>query len=151
MIIRVNNDRHFIEDARAIFDEYYEELLHIDTAREDFEVELTNLSSTYSVLLLAVDESINIGCVALKIIDEQICEMKRLYVRQEHRGQGFGQKLAEEIIKEARNSGCSLMRLDTLSTLDAANSLYHSLGFRQTSAYLEETPVELLYWSLDLK
>ena len=82
MIIRVNNDRHFIEDARAIFDEYYEELLHIDTAREDFEVELTNLSSTYSVLLLAVDESINIGCVALKIIDEQICEMKRLYVRQ---------------------------------------------------------------------
>jgi ribosomal protein S18 acetylase RimI-like enzyme len=133
MIVPVSKDKYHLQQTLRIFSEYYDELLNIDTDSQEFEKELSDLPGEYSLpdgaLLLAIDEALVIGCVALRKITPQLCEMKRLYVRPEYRGQGWGKRLAEEIINEALKRSYLNMRLDTLDSLDAANGLYQALGF----------------------
>ena len=80
------------------------------------------------------------GCVALRPLGENICEMKRLYVRPAFRSGGVGKQLAEAIIAEARLIGYAVMRLDTVPKLEAATRMYEALGFVRREAYYE-TPL----------
>ena len=108
----------------------YADSLGLDLSFQDFESELSDPLGFYELVLLAED-----GCVALRRIDDQTCEMKRLYVRPAGRGSGLGRRLAEAVIAEARARGYSRMLLDTLAEMTAAQALYRSLGFRETEPY----------------
>ena len=100
---------------------------------QDFDEELAGLPGEYAPpdgrLLLALDNTNAIGCVALRKLDEGICEMKRLYVKSSSRGEGVGRKLAKAIIEEAEKIGYAKIRLDTVPAMREAISLYHSMGF----------------------
>jgi GNAT superfamily N-acetyltransferase len=102
---------------------------------QDFERELRELPGEYApprgALLLARGE----GCVALRPLDATTCEMKRLYVRPSARGTGLGRRLVEAIVAEARRLGYTQMRLDTVPGMDAAQSLYGQVGFREIPPY----------------
>jgi len=69
------------------------------------------------------------GCVALRRVSQEICEMKRLYVRPQARGLHIGRLLAERLIEEAHRIGYSEMRLDVMAKSVAARALYAAMGF----------------------
>jgi ribosomal protein S18 acetylase RimI-like enzyme len=108
----------------------YADTLDVDLAFQDFDSEVADPLGFYELVLLASE-----GCVALRRVDKQTCEMKRLYVRPPARGGGLGRRLAEAVIDEARARGYQRMLLDTLPTMGAAQALYRSLGFRETEPY----------------
>ena len=142
-----------IEEVRNLFREY-EAFLDVDLCFQSFEKELASLPGKYSRpsgdLLIGVDGERAIGCVAVRKLDDGVCEMKRLFVRPEARGTGLGRQLAHEIIVVARELGYSLMRLDTLDRLTEAMQLYETLGFRRTEPYYENPLPGVVYWELEL-
>lgn len=127
-----------IEQARALFLEYGESLA-FDLCFQDYQTELKNLPGEYRApggsLLLAYVDNQPAGCVALRQLGENICEMKRLYVRLQYRGLGIGRQLAEKAISQARAKGYRIMRLDTLNAMTEAVNLYKSLGFQECDSY----------------
>jgi GNAT superfamily N-acetyltransferase len=111
-----------------------------------FEAELAALPGKFAPpsgrLLLAYQDEIAAGTVALRSLDDQICEMKSMFVETKYHGKGIGRALAETLIEQARASGYTTMRLDTGPRQIAAQTLYHSLGFQKIEPYYE-LPSEL--------
>ncbi len=143
-----------LEQARIIFREY-ESWLGLDLCFQGFEEELRGLPGKYAPpegrLLLAYSDNILSGCIALRKLETDICEMKRLYLRENTRGKGLGKMLIEKLIDEARLIGYSKMRLDTYPPKMAkAVKLYESQGFRPIPAYYDNPHDGVLFMGLDL-
>ena len=138
---------------RDLFIEYASSL-GFDLSFQNFQQELDELPGAYSPpngrLLLGFHGSDPVGCVALRRISEEICEMKRLFVRPQCRGLGLGKALATKVIGDAREIGYRKMRLDTVPAMRTAITLYLSLGFREIEPY-RYNPVEgTKFMELDL-
>jgi len=142
-----------VETARALFREY-EAAIGVDLCFQGFEAELAGLPGAYAPprgrLLIAGDESRPAGCIALRPIDGETGEMKRLYVRPEFRAAHLGRRLAERLIADARAIGYRRMCLDTLPTMRSAQRLYESLGFRDIPPYRGNPVVGTRYMGLEL-
>ena len=146
---------HQIAQARLLFREY-QSWLQIDLCFQNFEAELANLPGDYVApagrLLLAYEDAELAGCVALRRIDRGICEMKRLFLREEFRGRGLGRQLIEAIIQEAKEIGYERVRLDTLPPkMNDAIALYRSYGFKQTVPYYDNPVGGAIFMELDLR
>ena len=135
------NQAHSQEELRQVkllFSEYASSL-DFDLSFQNFDNELANLPGEYSLpsgaILLAYYEGSAAGCVAMRRLAEDVCEMKRLYVRPAFRGKKIGKALSVAIIDEARKRGYSRMRLDTVPSMKEAIQLYRSLGFKETYPY----------------
>src|SRR5207253_1683366 len=122
-----------IADVRALFSEYAKSV-GVSLCFQSFEQELAGLPGMYAPpngsLLLATVNGQSAGCCGLRRVEDNICELKRLYVRPHFRNAGLGSQLAAEIISEAMIRGYEKMRLDTIvGTMDDAIRLYRQLGF----------------------
>ena len=143
-----------IEDARLLFREY-EAWLDLDLCFQGFEAELANLPGKYALpygrLLLAYQDEKPAGCIALKKLTNNICEMKRLFVRNDFRGLKVGVQLIEKLITDAREIGYEKMRLDTYpAKMGKAVSLYESHGFRTIEPYYDNPHEGVLFMELEL-
>lgn len=160
--------------VRVLFREYLSEL-DFDLDFQHVEDELAALPGPYAsphgVILLAVsgdddpmdaeaeeddgyardDSDRAVGVVAVKPLPdnpdgEQVCEMKRLFVRPSARGRGIGHNLAQAIVDAAREIGYDRMRLDTVASMHAARSVYQNLGFEERSAYYNNPLADVVYY-----
>jgi putative acetyltransferase len=154
MQIFAANTPEDIEHARTLFKEY-EAGLGITLCFQGFAEELKTLPGKYAppngLLLLATEGDELAGCIALRKLSPQFCEMKRLFVRPAFRSHGLGRVLVETIIDEARKLGYTHMRLDTLPGLmDKAIRLYRSFGFIEIGPYCENPVEGAKFMELDL-
>ncbi len=144
-----------LEHIRELLEEYARSL-GFSLYFQAFDRELAELLGPYAPpqgrLLLAMIDGEPAGCVALKPLSKDICEMKRLYVRPQFRRSGLGRRLAEQIIRVARSIGYSAMRLDTIPTsMKAATALYETLGFNAIEPYCFNPVAGAAYYELNLE
>ena len=143
-----------IHAAREIFREY-ETWLGMDLCFQGFEEELKDLPGKYAapggrLYLARVNDKVA-GCIALRKLDANICEMKRLFVREEFRGMRLGQSLIESVIGDARRIGYTAMRLDTFPPkMGKVVQLYESYGFSEIPPYYNNPHKGVLFMELDL-
>ena len=152
-IIHASSDDH-IKQAKLLFIEYASSL-DFDLCFQNFDKEIDEMPGKYSPpdgrLLLALSDDEYAGCIALRKIEEGICEMKRLFVRPEFRSQQIGKLLTDKIIDEARTIGYTKMRLDTIENkMKEAVNLYKSYGFYEIDAYYDNPETGVLYMELIL-
>lgn len=143
-----------IKETKNLFREY-EAWFGMNLCFQNFDDEVANLPGKYAApdgrLFLAFADGTLAGCIALRKLEDGVCEMKRLYVRGEFRGQGIGIELIEKIIEAARAIGYKKMRLDTYPPkMGKAVSLYEARGFREIPPYYHNPYGETLFMELDL-
>jgi GNAT superfamily N-acetyltransferase len=82
-------------------------------------------------------EVAGVGC--LKKLDGGVGEIQRMYVPPNFRSKGIGRAIIERLIGDARSIGYHKLRLESLEFLDAAHSLYRSVGFREIDPYADNS------------
>lgn len=131
-------------------DNHFQEYLKI----QNFSEEIKHLESKYGLpegrLYLAYCNDELAGCIGLRKIDSQNCEMKRLYVRPKFRGRRIGDLLVEKIIEDAKIIGYSHILLDTLPFLKRAIHVYKKYGFYEINSYNDSPMNTSIYMKLDL-
>lgn len=148
-----------LDDVRQLLTEYIN-WIGVPLEFNDFDAELAELPGQYDrpkgrLYLAQVNHEV-VGCVALQPSDieepgQSVCEMKRLFVRNTHRGMGISRKLAEQVISEARDIGHTVMLVDTFDFVDRLVQLYNELGFSETEPYRASPHDNLRYFRLALR
>jgi GNAT superfamily N-acetyltransferase len=143
-----------VAQARELFLEYAQSL-GFSLCFQNFDQELAGLPGDYAPpggrLLLAEFQGELAGCIALHKLEDEICEMKRLYLRPKFRGMGVGGVLVQAIFAEARQMGYLRMRLDTVEpVMKDAVAMYRKLGFREIAPYRANPMAGTLYLELTL-
>ena len=156
-----------MELARTLFVEYAR-WLNVDLCFQGFDRELATLPGAYAPptgrLLLAGAPGEAFGCIALRPLASTgnaccggstegvsgVGEVTRRYVRPDNRGGGWGRKLAQAIIDDARAIGYRELKLDTLDWMADARRLYEKLGFRECEKYYDNPHPGVIYMALAL-
>jgi putative acetyltransferase len=126
------------QDARRLIEQYAASL-NLDLSFQNLAHELAHLREEYGppagVFLLARDGGSCLGCVGLRHFSDDAGEIKRLYIVPAARGRGAGRLLAEGIVAAGKRLGYARLLLDTLPSMNEAQRLYMSLGFKRIPAY----------------
>ena len=142
-----------IEGVRGLWVEYWD-WLEFAPSFQDFENELKTFPGLYAspdgCILIALYGHELAGSVALRKLNDNGCEMKRLYIRPAFRGKGIGIALAKAIVEEARKRRYAFMRLDTLPAMKEAISIYRSLNFEEIGPYVDDPVPDAKYFELKL-
>ena len=160
MNVKIVDGYDYPEEVRALFSEYTDMLIANDAefkkylAVQNYDEEIVHLKSKYGLpegrLYVLFADGKSAGCIGLRKIYSQTCEMKRLYIRSAWRGKKLGETLVEKIITEARKIGYSCMVLDRLPFLQNAIRLYKKIGFYEIESYNDSPLDTSIYMKLDL-
>lgn len=138
---------HSVEDFTAaveLFNEYATSL-GISLSFQNFETELNALHVQYyeptGGLWLAYDGQQAIGCAGIRLLDNETAELKRMYVREEYRGQAISVELLKRCLTQAKDLSYKRIRLDTLADMIRAQHLYKGFGFYEIPSY-RYNPIE---------
>lgn len=121
---------------------------------QDYEAELASLPGKYAApdggVLLAWRDGQVIGCAGFRKVDANTCELKRVYVRPNGRGERIGRHLVERILAETKQAGYARICLDVLPEFVAAQQLYESLGFTPADSVTLNPVPDTKFLGLDL-
>jgi putative acetyltransferase len=153
--ILVNNEECY-RKAKELFTEYAESL-KIDLNFQNFEIELKEINSQYNKpyggLIIIIDNYSGeaIGCIGIRRFENKIAEFKRMYIKDSYRNKGLGKELLYQAIKLSKDLGYDRIRLDTLSTMKAAISLYKKFGFVEIEEYRYNPLKNVIYFELEIQ
>jgi ribosomal protein S18 acetylase RimI-like enzyme len=80
-----------------------------------------------------------------------MCEIKRLFVRPQHRGLGIAKALAKAVIEQGKLKGFASIRLNTNHRMPTAIGLYRTLGFKDIAPYEHFEVDGMVYLELSLR
>jgi carbonic anhydrase len=147
------DSRDFLEAKEIILE--YAGRLGIDLCFQNFDYEINNLQEMYSeptgALILATVNNKTIGIAGIRKFENNDCELKRMYVKEEFRGSGFGRQILEYAIELAKNLNYDKIKLDTHESMEAAIKLYVKYGFREIPQYRYNPNEAVRFFELDLK
>ena len=147
-------DATSIDDVRSLWREYWLSF-GFDPQFQGFAAELDGLPGGYQrpggALLVARVDGDAAGCIALRRLDDQRCEAKRLYVRPGYRGLGLGRQLLEAVIQTARDFGYVTMHGDTMPVMTDAMAMYQRFGFELCEPYSGKPTPGAIYYVLPLR
>jgi ribosomal protein S18 acetylase RimI-like enzyme len=134
--------------AKKLIVEYIQWLNH-DLSFQNIDDELNHFPEKYKepegTFFIAKENHKIIGCIGVKKLENKICEMKRLFVQDNYKGNGIGKKLVELIIAEAKAIHYEKIRLDTLDTMEAALSIYYKNNFYEIEPYYNNPADGVVY------
>ncbi len=121
---------------------------------QGFEAQLQRLPGEFAapsgLLLLAFEDTIAAGTIAVRPLREEACEAKRLYVPPRFRGKGLGKRLLSAAIESARLMGYKTLFGDTLPGMHEAVNLYDQFAFERVEAYSDDPTPGAIYLRLVL-
>lgn len=137
-IITATKDDEF-DEGKTMVKEYVE-WLGVDLSFQNFDLEFATFSTVFNkpegALLLAMHGVNYVGLLGIKKFDENCCELKRMWIRPEHRNKGIARILLKKSLEVAKELGYTLIRLDTSTTLMAsAIRMYLEVGFYEIEPY----------------
>lgn len=137
------------DEARYCLKEYYAELGR--RFKQGFDVSLSrdpdakDMRRPRGGFIVAMSDTLPIGCVGLKGTNHLYAEIKRLWVAPSARGLGLGKRLMEAAEDAARTLGIALLRLDTNSALPEAGQLYRTTGWREIPRFNDDPYPDLFF------
>ena len=147
-------------EIKELFTEYTQMLIDGDSRFKEYldiqnyDDEVDHLEKKYGPpggrLYLAYVDSQAAGCIGMRKLDEENCEMKRLYVKPEFRRNGLGKILVDRIISDAKKEGYRHILLDTLPFLESALKMYKAYGFYEIPCYNDSPMDTSIFLKLDL-
>ena len=89
--------------------------------------------SAYFVIEIDGEIAGGAGFFPTKGLEENTCELVKMYISKKFRGRGYGQTLLERCINEAKKNGYERMYLESLPELKNAIAMYEKNGFKPIS------------------
>ncbi|HEY9000918.1 MAG TPA: GNAT family N-acetyltransferase [Mucilaginibacter sp.] len=153
IIYRIANTNEDFETGKKLFQEYARSL-NVDLSFQNFATELDAINQQYyepfGGLLLVFNDDLPVGCAGVRRLDGDTAELKRMYVKDEHRGLKIGVELLQRSIDLAKILGYKKLRLDTLANMAKAQQLYRSFDFYEIEPYRYNPLSGTIYMEKDL-
>lgn len=135
-----------IEEVKELILTVCQEIFQVDRAtilsvEENFFADLDNIQEHYlnnrGIFLCLLDKHKVVGSGAIRYLENDICELKRMWILKDYRGKGWGKKIAEKLIVFAQNKKYKRVRLDLANAekQKQAIAFYKSLGFYSIPRY----------------
>lgn len=122
---------HYFEELNVRFKSGFDSKLSLAASDDDF-------SPPRGCFLVARLLGQPVGCGALRVVDPEIGEIKRMWVDPRARGLGIGRKLLIELERRARTLKLKMLRLESNESLKEAHALYRSAGYVEVEPFNDE-------------
>jgi putative acetyltransferase len=125
------------DEVRALVSELNDYLLDLTPPEFSYHLTVEQMAEPGVTVWVARDHGIAIGCGALKRHDTRIAEVKRMFIRETHRGQGIGRRILGEILNAALDEGIEELVIETGDRHQAAWAIYEKAGFMRCGPVLD--------------
>lgn len=137
MAITIAIENPLQDDVRMLVAELNDYLLKLTPPEYCFHLTVEEMTEPGVTVWVARDGGEAIGCGALKRHDQRIAEVKRMFTRESHRGQGIGRRILGEILNAALEEGIEELVLETGDRHHAAWAIYEKAGFMRCGPVLD--------------
>lgn len=140
MAIRVSGETPLQDDVRALVEGLNAHLLPLSPLEFQFKMTVEQMAGPDTTVFVARDEDGKaVGCGALKMHEDGVGEVKRMFTLPEVRGKRVGSVLVDAIVDQARAKGISRLVLETGTGPGFAGAwrLYENSGFTRCGVVLD--------------